>query len=52
MRTRNEAEGAKRTSSEIDRLGVEILGLREQLNCAAEMVVLKNQQPIKLDKNY
>ena len=44
--------GAKKTSSNVERLEKEIRGLREQLNRAAETVVLKDQQLIKLDTDY
>ena len=52
MRTRHEQEGGKTTSSDVERLEKEILGLREQLTRAAETVVLKDQQLIKLDNQY
>ena len=52
MRTRHEGEGGEKTSSDIERLEKEILGLREQLTRAAETVILKDQQLGKLDKDY
>ena len=52
MRTLHEGEGGKKTSSDVKRLEKEILGLGEQLNRAAETVVLKDQQLIKLDNDY
>ena len=52
VRTRHEGEGGEKTSSEVKRLEKEILGLREQLTRAAETVVLKDKQLIKLDNEY
>ena len=52
MRTWHEGEGGEKTSSDVERLEKEILGLREQLTRAAETVVLKDQQLIKLDTEY
>ena len=52
MRTRHEGEGGEKTSSDVERLEKEILGLREQLTRAAETVVLKDQQLIMLDNDY
>ena len=52
MRTRPEGEGGEKTSSDVERLEKEILGLREQLTRAAENVVLKDKQLIKLDNEY
>ena len=52
MRTRHAGEGGKKTSSDLERLEKEMRGLREQLNHAAETVVLKDQQLIKLDNDY
>ena len=52
MRTRHEGEGGEKTSSDVERLEKEILVLRGQLNRAAETVVLKDQQLIKLDNEY
>ena len=52
VRTRHEGEGGEKTSSDVERLEKEILGLREQLSSAAETVVLKDQQLIKLDNDY
>ena len=40
------------TSSDVERLEKEILVLREQLNRAAETMVLKDQQLINLDNDY
>ena len=52
VRTRHEGEGGEKTSSDVERLEKEILGLREQLTRTAETVVLKEQQLIKLDNQY
>ena len=52
MRTQHEGERGEKTSSDIERLEKEILELREQLTRAAETVVLKDQQLIKLDNEY
>ena len=52
VRTRHEGQGGEKTSSDIERLEKEILGLREQLTRAAETVVLKDQQLIRLDNEY
>ena len=52
MRTCHEEEVGKNTSSDVEQLEKEILGLREQLNCATETLVLKDQQLIKLDNDY
>ena len=52
VRTQHEGEGAEKTSSDVERLEKEILGLREQLTRAAETVVSKDQQLIKLDNDY
>ena len=52
MRTRHERERGEKTSSDVERLEKEILVLAEQLNCAAEAVVSKDQQLIKLDNDY
>ena len=52
MSTRHKGERGEKTSSEVERLEKEILVLREQLNCAAVTVVLKEQQLIKLDNDY
>ena len=52
MRTRHEGEGGEKTSSDVERLENEIRRLREQLTRAAETVVLKDQQLIKLDNDY
>ena len=52
VRTRHEGEGGEKTSCDVERLEKEILGLRDQLNRAAETVVLKDQQLIKLDNDY
>ena len=52
VRTRHEGEGGEKTSSDVERLEKEILGLREQLTRAAETVVSKDQQLIKLDNDY
>ena len=50
--TQHEGEGGEKTSSDVERLEKEILVLWEQLNRAAETVVLKDQQLIKLDNDY
>ena len=52
VRTRHEGEEGEKTSSDVERLEKEILGLREQLTRAAETVVLKDQQLINLDNEY
>ena len=52
MRTRHEGDGGEKRSSDVERLEKEILGLRQQLTRAAETVVLKDQQLIKLDNDY
>ena len=52
VRTRHEGEGGEKRSSDVEHLEKEILGLWEQLTRAAETVVLKDQQLIKLDNEY
>ena len=52
MRTRHVREVGEKASSDVERLEKEILVLPEQRNCAAEIVVLKDQQLIKLDNDY
>ena len=52
VRTRHEGEVGEKTLSDAERLEKEILGLWEQLTRAAETVVLKDQQLIKLDNEY
>ena len=52
VRTRHQGEGGEKTSPDVKRLEKEILGLREQLTHAAETVVLKDQQLMKLDNDY
>ena len=52
MRTRHDGEGGKKTSWDVERLEKEILVLQEQLNHAAETVVLKDQKLMKLDNDY
>ena len=52
MSTWHEGEGGEKTSSDVEQLEKEILVLQEQLNRAAETVVLKDQQLIKLDNEY
>ena len=52
MRIRHEGEGGEKTSSDVECLEKEILGLQEQLSRGAETVVLKDQQLIKLDNDY
>ena len=52
VRTRHEGEGGEKTSCDVEHLEKEIQGLREQLNRAAETVVLKDRQLIKLDNDY
>ena len=52
VRTRHEGERGEKTSSDVERLEKEILGLLAQLTRAAGTVVLKDQQLIKLDKEY
>ena len=52
VRTRHEGDRGEKTSSDVEGLEKEILGLREQLTRAAETVVLKDQQLIKLDNDY
>ena len=52
VRTGQEGKGGEKTSSDVERLEEEILGLREQLTRAAETVFLKDQQLIKRDKEY
>ena len=52
VRTRLEREEGEKTSSEVERLEKEILGLREQLSRIAENVVAKDQQLGKLDADY
>ena len=52
MRTRQEGERGEKTSSDIEPLEKEILGLRKQLTRAAETVVSQDQQLIKLDNEY
>ena len=45
-------ETEAKTPIEVERLGKEILGLRKQHNHAAETLVLKDQQLMKLDNDY
>ena len=52
VRTRHEGERGEKTSSDVESLEKEILGLRQQLNRAAETEVLKDQQLTKLDNDY
>ena len=52
VRTRHEGEKGEKTSSDFERLEKEILVLQEQLTRAAETVVLKDQQLIKLENDY
>ena len=52
VRRRHKGEGGEKTSSDVERLEKEILGLWEQLTHAAETVVLKDQQLIKRDNEY
>ena len=52
VRTRHEGEGGEKPSSDVEHLEKEFLGLREQLTRAAETLVLKDQQLIKLDNEY
>ena len=52
VRTRHEGERGEKTSSDVERLEKEILGLREQLTRAAKTVVLKDQQLIRLNNEY
>ena len=52
VRTRLEREEGEKTSSDVERLEKEILGLREQLSRIAENVVAKDQQLGKLDADY
>ena len=52
MRTRHEGEGGEKTSLDVERLEKEILVPGGQLNCAAETIVLKDQQLIKRDNEY
>ena len=52
VRTRLEREEGEKTSSDVERLEIEILGLREQLSRIAENVVAKDQQLGKLDADY
>ena len=52
VRTRHEREGGEKTSSDVERLEKEILGLREQLTRTAETVVLKDQKLTKLNNEY
>ena len=52
VRTGHEGEGGEKTSYDVERLEKEILGLPEKLTRAAETVVLKDQQLIKLDNDY
>ena len=52
VRTRHEGGRCGKTSSDVERLEKEVLGVREQLTCAAETVVLKDQQLIKLNNDY
>ena len=52
MRTRHEVEAGEKPTSEFERLDKEVLGLREHLNRAAETLVSKDPQLIKLDNNY
>ena len=50
--TRIEREGGEKTSSNVEQLEKEILGLREQLSRMAENVVAKDQQIGTLDADY
>ena len=52
VRTRHDREGGEKTSADVESLEKEIVVLREQLNHAAETMVLKEQQLIKLDNHY
>ena len=52
VRTRHEEEGGGKTSPDVPLLEKEILVLQEQLNLAAETVVSKDQQLIKLNNDY
>ena len=52
VRTRHEGEGGEKTSSNVEHLEMEILGLREQLTRADETMSMKDQQLIKLDNDY
>ena len=52
VRARLEREGGEKTSSDVELLEKEILGLREQLSRIAENVVAKDQQLGKLDADY
>ena len=52
VRTRYEGEGGEKTSSDVELLEKVLLGPWEQLTRAAETMVLKDQQPIKLDNEY
>ena len=52
VRTRLEREEGEKTSSDVEHLEKEILGLREQLSRIAENVVAKDQQLGKLDADY
>ena len=52
VRTRLEREEGEKTSSDMERLEKEILGLREQQSRIAENVVAKDQQLGKLDADY
>ena len=52
VRTRHEGEWGQISSTDIKRLEKGILVLREQLNRAAETVLLKDKELIKLNKDY
>ena len=52
MRTWHEGEGGEKTSSNVERLEKEILGLRVLLTRGTETMVLKDQQLIKCINEY
>ena len=52
VRTRHEGKGGEKRSSDVENLEKAILGLWEKLTSAAETVVLKDQQLIKLNTDY
>ena len=52
VKTRLERVEGEKTSSDVEHLEKEILGLREQLSRIAENVVAKDQQLGKLDADY
>ena len=52
VRTRLEREEDEKSSSHVERLGKEILGLREELSRIAENMVTNDQQLVKLDADY